>query len=167
MWTLENGSLFLLETNASNPATELTFLVRDYDTLTANDFLGSMSIPCADLADGNSERLEFSLTKEDGTVLPGNARLVLRYRPASETDIVFVKQFALDSQSNVFGGASNQTFVPPIIHKVARSGDTRKGWFSSRHASRMNYNSLPLTPTVGDVVQVQLDRILPFCAACK
>ena len=55
-------------------ATRIEFVVKDHDTVGANDTLGNILVKKRDLLDGDGERVEYSLNtskKSNGTVLGG------------------------------------------------------------------------------------------------
>ena len=64
MWTLEIGSVFLLEVTAQElfeHAEGIIFHVMDYDTLKSNNSFGFASVPPEALYKGNGERQEFDI----------------------------------------------------------------------------------------------------------
>ena len=65
VWTLSTGSMFLIQTTLTDffaLASRIEFVVKDYDTVGANDTLGSVLVKKKDLLEGNGERVEHVLT---------------------------------------------------------------------------------------------------------
>ena len=59
IWTIDSGSLFLLDVTPEEffgSAQGLSFIIRDYDTISANDTLGKVFVPQDDLLNGDGER---------------------------------------------------------------------------------------------------------------
>ena len=64
MWTLETGSVFLLEVTAQElfeHAEGIIFHLMDYDTLKSNNSLGFASLPPKAIYKGNGEQQEFDI----------------------------------------------------------------------------------------------------------
>lgn len=64
IWTIETASLFILDVTPEaffGSAQGLVFIIRDYDTIGANDTLGKVDVAQEDLLNGDGERKEFKL----------------------------------------------------------------------------------------------------------
>lgn len=125
IWTVRTGSLFLMRTSAAGlfATSGLTFLVKDYDSVTKNDPLGHVVISAhkileyADLH--SSERLEFPLTllgqhKKASTYL--HPILYLRFRHAAKDDLSFLSKLQNMRRRKGIGIYADNVFARPRIH---------------------------------------------------
>lgn len=124
IWTVRTGSLFLVETSAAElfSTSGLTFLVKDFDTVTKNDPLGHVGISApkilefANLRPG--ERLEFPLTplrnhRKASTYL--HPVLYLRFRHASTDDLSFLSKLQNMRRRKGIGIYAGTVFDRPRI----------------------------------------------------
>ena len=64
IWTLENGSLFLIRTTAVDfflRSQQIVFSIEDYDGVSSNDLLGTVEVEKQQLLKGTGERVEFEI----------------------------------------------------------------------------------------------------------
>ncbi len=64
VWTLSTGAMFLIQTTLTEffqRGNNIEFIVKDYDTVGANDTLGYVLVKKRDLLEGNGERVEYVL----------------------------------------------------------------------------------------------------------
>lgn len=64
IWTIGSGSLFILDVTPEvffGSAQGLSFIIKDYDTMSKNDTLGKVFVTQEDLLNGDGERTEFKL----------------------------------------------------------------------------------------------------------
>jgi Ca2+-dependent lipid-binding protein len=114
IWTIKNGSLFLLSVESKELFIQegLQLLVKDFDQFGGNEMLGLVKIPPEKLYNANGERMEFKLQpvpgkKEEDT--PGY--LAIRCRRATDYDKKFMKGYE----------ESIDAVATPEHHKTANS----------------------------------------------
>jgi hypothetical protein len=139
IWTVHTGSLFLLQTKAEAlfATSGLTFLVKDYDSVTKNDPLGQIVVSApkilefADLQP--SERLEFPLTllgqhRKSSTYL--HPVLYLRFRHASQEDLSFLSRLQNMRRRKGIGIYADNVFARPrikIVNPLQRESRVEQG----------------------------------------
>ena len=94
IWTVNDGSLFLLEVEAEQLFLQdgMKLLVKDYDQFGANDTLGLVKVHPTALYRGSGERMEFKIQPVPGKTaneVPGY--LAIRCRRATEYDKRFME----------------------------------------------------------------------------
>jgi Ca2+-dependent lipid-binding protein len=88
IWTLDSGSLFLLQMTPEDffsCAGGMTFRVKDYDALGANEVLGRVTVQLDELLKGTGERNGYVIVPESGE--KHNGKLYLRFKEATPEDI--------------------------------------------------------------------------------
>lgn len=66
IWTIDSGSLFLLDVTPEDffgSSQGLSFIIRDFDTISSNDTLGKVFVEQDDLLNGDGERVEHDLVE--------------------------------------------------------------------------------------------------------
>lgn len=69
VWTLSTLSFFLIETTLAEffeAGNYLEFIVKDYDSISDDDVLGTTLVPKTELLNGNGSRHEYELTPHTG-----------------------------------------------------------------------------------------------------
>ncbi|CAB9508375.1 expressed unknown protein [Seminavis robusta] len=148
IWTLETGSLFLLEFAKDSVDLEQSavfFVVKDYDGPgKKEDVLGAVAAPVKALLNGKGERETFPLdvppdvleyNKKKKRFVSKRSKLVLRCKPASIEEYHFIK--TLDAKQH--GIFANETFLPPRLSNVKSSEGTPQiaGWGAQILATQM------------------------------
>lgn len=116
IWTLENGSLFILKTTPEEffgSTSGMTFLLKDYDAVGQNDLIGSVIVPLNDLLEGNGDRIEFDIVPDKSMLAQfegKSPKLNLRFKRASRSDCDFMDAFA--DKNKKYGVYANETFLP-------------------------------------------------------
>lgn len=93
IWTVQTGSLFLLEMDPEEffKSSSMNFVIKDYDQFGANEIVGSVHVPLQDVLSGTGERQEYPIVpKKEFQTSRGQdlkPRLFLRFRPATADDI--------------------------------------------------------------------------------
>ena len=91
IWTLETGSLFLLQMAPEeffSSAAGISFTVIDYDAVGSDDVLASVDVPLQEALRGKGERKQYSLSLDKQFMKSGTKpKLFLRFKQASKADI--------------------------------------------------------------------------------
>ena len=94
IWTLETQSLCLLDATPEEffgSAGGVKMVLKDYDSLGANEVLGSVTVPLEDLLEGTGEREVYEIVPDPKgpKIKPGakQPKLYLRFKPASPEDV--------------------------------------------------------------------------------
>eukprot|EP00934_Nitzschia_sp_Nitz4_P005692 Nitzschia sp. Nitz4//scaffold348_size17284//6198//9518//NITZ4_008842-RA/size17284-processed-gene-0.10-mRNA-1//-1//CDS//3329548688//5682//frame0 len=126
IWTVDNGSLFLLSTTAQEffeASAGLTFIIKDYDGITKNDVLCRTTIDQSALLAMKGERVELPLQilkeqKYKKSSEHFEPKLYLRARPAKGSDRDFMKQVIAVKKSKSLGVYADKTFIGPQKERV-------------------------------------------------
>lgn len=100
IWTLSTGSLFLIQMTPEDffaSPSGVTFTLKDFDSVGANDVLGTVNVPLHDLLSGTGQRSGFEIvlaagdspdaSTSDDKKERKNAMLYLRFKKATRGDI--------------------------------------------------------------------------------
>jgi hypothetical protein len=99
IWTLDTGSLFLLQTTPEEffaASSGMSFVLKDWDQIGSNETLGTVTVGLEELLEGTGERkgYEIVLPKQPKETKPekdetkkNKSMLYLRYKRASQQDI--------------------------------------------------------------------------------
>lgn len=139
IWTIDTGCLCLLSMSAQEffqPAAGLTFALKEHDALTANEMLGSVSVPQSTLLQlTGEERLALPLNllkahkyyhkpkpsgrhKASGGKAVFPPTLYIRARPATKEDRRFMKKVSDVQKRKSLGVYASETFVGPQRERV-------------------------------------------------
>jgi C2 domain len=126
VWTVDTGSLFLMECPAEeffSYATGLMFRINDLDRVGTNDVIGHVAIHQTDLLQMKGERSSFPIQVEP-SLLKKNAKklyqpkLNLRVRKARPEDKAFIKALHSVRRSKKSGIYADASFVAPNKQSV-------------------------------------------------
>ena len=126
IWTVDNGSLFIMSTTAEeffSYDSGLSFVIKDYDNLGSNEVIARLAVSQTDLLSMKGERKAFSLEVRSGenfkmaTEFFG-PKFYLRVRPAQKADRDFMKKFHAVKQSKKLGIYADESFVAPKRERV-------------------------------------------------
>ena len=88
VWTLSTDSMFLIQTNLTDffeLASHIEFVVKDYDSVGADDILGTTLVKKQDMLDGTGERVEYLLTTaryaEEGNIILSKKKVRFTHCP--------------------------------------------------------------------------------------
>ncbi|GKY95063.1 hypothetical protein MPSEU_000470500 [Mayamaea pseudoterrestris] len=136
IWTIRNGSLFLLEMTPEEffSFPSMSFVVKDFDQFGSNEILGAVHVPLQDLLTGTGERKEYVITPRKGFRSTKDEdfkpRLYLRFRRASKEDILFMQNF--EDNKKAVGVYVDETFLryrPPhlgLTKRLHKKGDNKE-----------------------------------------
>jgi hypothetical protein len=117
IWTLDKGSLFLLQMSPEqffSSTGGMSFVVKDFDSLGSNELLGNVTLPLDKLLEGTGERTEFVLETNSKfsktSKMSSESMLCLRFKKASQSDIDFMKDFKHNEDKR--GIYINETYLP-------------------------------------------------------
>ena len=116
VWTLHTGSLFLIRMPPEEffaASGGILFKIKDYDSMSSSDTLGSVKVPLVDAIDGKGQRKAYKVIGKDPSADAGT--LFLRFRPATQDEINFLSSYE-PKERGVF---ADETYLGPGIH-----GDT-------------------------------------------
>lgn len=134
VWTVDTGSLFLMECNAEDffsYATGLRFRILDKDRVSRNDVIGNVTISQSDLLQMKGERLSFPIHLSPN-LLKKNAKnasapkLNLRVRKAKPEDKAFIKALNAVSRKKKDGIYADASFVAPEVERLGLLKRERK-----------------------------------------
>lgn len=126
IWAVDTGSLFILSSRARDffGTTGLTFILKDYDAVGANEVLGKVTIPQDTLLKARGERVEYpvqvlleSFDAKNAVRMP---KLNIRVRPANHEDFVFMKTLFAVQKNKKLGVYADFAFVAPATHSLNR-----------------------------------------------
>lgn len=115
IWTIDTGSLFLLEMTPErffSSGVGLSFAILDYDVLGQDDLLGVVYVSQEELLEGTGERVEYPVILEEQHKKTIGCRLALRFRQATNVDTEFMKTFAAQRTNKSVGAFADEAFVP-------------------------------------------------------
>lgn len=97
IWTLNSGSLFLLQMTPEDffsCASGMSFTVKDYDAVGSNELLGRVTLKLDELLNGTGERCGYDIVDR---VLgeKNNGKLYLRFKEATPEDIEVSNEYLL------------------------------------------------------------------------
>jgi hypothetical protein len=136
IWTVDNGSLFILSYTAEelfSYTAGLTFLIKDYDGLSGNETIGKVVVPPTDLLAMTGDRTELiirDIHHFKSKTHYFKPQLQLRARKANTSDLEFLKQLHGIKKSKKLGIYADQSFVAPHANQVrllARESKTSNG----------------------------------------
>jgi hypothetical protein len=96
IWTIKTGSLFLLKVESKELFVNngMQLLVKDYDQLGHNEFLGCVAVPPAALYKAKGERMVFKLQPAPGAIHKETSGfLAVRCRRATDYDKKFMEDY--------------------------------------------------------------------------
>jgi hypothetical protein len=123
VWTLKNGSLFLMTVESKELflSEGLTFLIKDYDLVGRNESLGLIVVSPQDLYAGKGERMEFKLEPPPGSNKKEvDGYMAIRVRHATEYDKKFIEGYKQSLR------AASAPEHPRSVNSDLRSIVTRK-----------------------------------------
>jgi len=167
VWTVDNGSLFILNVSATDffsSSTGLTFLVKDYDGLSSNDVIGKVSISQEDLLQSKGERKEYELATTKKSSTPLKPLLNVRVRPAVESDFKFIQTLHSIQKSKKEGVYTDTAFVgpkphsvtmlkretksgPPVLYRVKPGPDPSRDVYDTKWLSEEQINEESMSPS--------------------
>jgi hypothetical protein len=124
IWTVDNGSLFILSYTAEelfSYAAGLTFMIKDYDGLSGNETIGKVEVPPTDLLAMTGDRTELVITAMGNFKSKTHyfkSKLQLRVRKATAKDLEFLKQLHAIKKGKKSGIYADQSFVAPHSNQV-------------------------------------------------
>jgi len=129
IWTVKNGSLFLLEVESEQLFIQdgMNFLVKDFDQFGANDNLGVVHVKPDVLYKAKGERMEFKLQPVSGKIgesIPGY--LAIRCRRATPHDLKFMEGLAT-SVRGIAAPEGPKVANNPLMSIVHRTSKTENG----------------------------------------
>jgi hypothetical protein len=149
IWTVDTGSLFLLEMTSEKffcSGDGLVFSIYDFDVLGQDDLLGRVFVTQEELLEGSGLRVEKPLILEKKHKNARGAKLVLRFRQATSNDVRFMKTLVSHQKKKVVAGAfADEAFVP--VRQTKGTGgflkrETRKLKSGVREVRLMNISRL-------------------------
>jgi hypothetical protein len=118
IWTLNSRCLFLLTTTPEDFFSStggMSFTMKDYDAVGANEVLGRVRVKLDDLLKGTGERIGYDIIPDivgpDGAQEKKHGKLFLRFKEATSEDIEFMTVYH-DNHKKV-GVYLEETFLPP------------------------------------------------------